>query len=305
MENNFEVYYIMSITITLRRINNVIVKPIPIKIDTRKIKGDSVCTDCYCNILLVAATNSGKTTALNRLLKECVGKDTCIVAFVSTLYNDEKWNYIRRSFEKKGVEFLGYNSIFEEGENQLKEIVHELEVKAKEREEEEDKNEKEEEPVDLIKLLRTAQGFQDYMEKEEDEEEKKKKKSKYQCPDYLFIFDDLSGEIKTPYYEALVKKARNYKIKTITSTQYLKDVKPETRFQMRLWLIFGGLSDVLVESVHTSMGLKMPFYIFLELYKRATEKTEEYPCPFFYVCPVHSDFRINFDIKFDIPEEYL
>src|SRR4051812_44846524 len=106
-------------SITIERINDHVVKRIPIKFETKPVIGADVCSECYCNMFLVASTNSGKTTVTNHLMKECVGKNTVIIAFVSTLYNDPNWLEIMKYFKKKGIAFEGHTSIIEDGVNHL------------------------------------------------------------------------------------------------------------------------------------------------------------------------------------------
>src|ERR1700679_1718375 len=113
-------------SIKLQTINDLVVKPIPIIKDPRPIKGANVCADCYSNIFLVAPTSRGKTTLTFKLLKECAGKNTKIIAFVSSIWNDENWVEIRRYFEHKGIWFEPHLSFKEDGHDLLAAYVKEL-----------------------------------------------------------------------------------------------------------------------------------------------------------------------------------
>lgn len=296
-------------SIILKRVNNHTVDPIQVKIDTRPVRGGDLCSDVYANIFLVAPTNSGKTTAMFKLMKECIGKKTTIVAFVSTLFNDENWLAIREYFEKKGIEFIAHTSIVENGVNHLEELVEELKNQAIEREEEKERKgtKEDSEPVDLIKLMQQTNGVIKYIEEgEETEVKKKKKKSKYQEPEYVVVFDDLASEIKSNYFSTLLKSARHFHIKTITSSQYLKDMQASARAQIRLLLVFAGQSKEKLMEIHQFMELRMPFDLFYFLYKRATTPTKKSGLrPFFYIYPKKDDYRISFNTRFVIPENIL
>src|SRR5690349_16484065 len=94
-------------SIVIKRINEEKVEPVPVPIDTRKVKGADLCSECYCNICMIAPTNSGKTTVLYKMLKEMAGKETKIICFVSTMFNDPLWLEIKKHFDKKGIAFIG------------------------------------------------------------------------------------------------------------------------------------------------------------------------------------------------------
>jgi hypothetical protein len=130
---------------SLRQINNQQVTPIrtPSSYDTRPIKGSDIC-ELYSNIYLCARKKSGKTSCIFKILKECAGKRTHLIIFCSTIHKDESWIAIRSYFEKRGFYITCYTSIYEDGEDQLEQLMNEIKQKA--REEEEAEAEKEQEP---------------------------------------------------------------------------------------------------------------------------------------------------------------
>ena len=70
------------------KVNNKVVKAIPIddsKKDRRPVKGVDVCSEVYANIALIAKKKKGKTSIIYKLIQECAGRDTNVIAFVSTL----------------------------------------------------------------------------------------------------------------------------------------------------------------------------------------------------------------------------
>lgn len=159
--------------ISLKKINTQKVNKIPIPDeDTRPIKGHDICEEVFANIFLCAKKKSGKTSALFKILKECVVKKTIIVIFCSTAYKDECWIQIRKYFTNKDMDIRVYTSIFEDGEDQLSNLIEDLKQEAKD---EEDKaNEEPEDEVDkcddILERLK-------YMDKPQDEESQRKKEN--------------------------------------------------------------------------------------------------------------------------------
>jgi hypothetical protein len=80
-----------------KKVNNVRVQKVPDEKaeDTRPIKGHELCSHLYGNIYLCAKKNSGKTTVVWNLINRCAGRDTTVIAFVSTLNNDKSWATIQ------------------------------------------------------------------------------------------------------------------------------------------------------------------------------------------------------------------
>ena len=264
--------------INIKHINKIEVKKIKNEnLDTRPIKGKDICNTCYSNMFLVAPTCSGKTTVIFEMLKRCAGKKTKIIAFVSTIYNDQNWNSIRIYFKKKKISFTSYTSIFE-NQDLLQTYVDELTKEAEEREKKDTKE---------IDIYQSCLMF-DNSDTESEEE--------YQTPKYIFIFDDLSNEIKTNSYDTLLKKARHFEILTITSSQNLKDLSPSSRNQIRIWILFQNLNDERLKTIYDAISSVIPYEQFKKMYKYATK--EKYN--FFYIAPRCSDFRINFNKQFVI-----
>jgi len=71
----------------LHRINREVVKAVALidKQDTRPVKGSALFRLAYANIFLCARKNSGKTSAIYKIIKECSGRNTTVIAFVLPL----------------------------------------------------------------------------------------------------------------------------------------------------------------------------------------------------------------------------
>jgi hypothetical protein len=292
--------------ITLKTINDKTVKKIYIpEEDTRPIKGVDLCPEVFSNIFLCAKKKSGKTSAIFTLLKNCAGKDTVIIVFCSTIYKDSNWIEIRKYFEKKGSDIRVFTSIYEDGEDQLEKLINELSEEAKEKEgagpggasaspEQDDDNKEDRPEVDrcdeILEQLRNPQ-----LQQEQNEEKKRKpKKCKYQSPEYIIVFDDLSTELKAKSLLSLMKKNRHFKTKLIISSQWVHDLLPESRKQLDLWLIFKGFPEAKMIQIHRDCDSGLPFELFYKMYKKATK----YPYSFFFIDTREDSYRRNFNQKF-------
>ena len=295
--------------ISLKQINNQYVKAIPIPDeDTRPIKGKDIVEEVYANIALIAKKNSGKTSALFKIMKECSVRKTILVIFCSTAYKDKNWIQIRKYFEKKGMDVRVYTSIFEDGEDQLSNLIEDLKQDAKDEEARKkggSKKEDEEVPDidkcdDILERLTNMHlrsiGRGAEVEEEPEDDKKKVRKSKYLAPEYMIIFDDLSSELKSRSLLSLLKFNRHFKAKLIISTQWVHDLLPESRKQLDLFLIFKGFPDPKLNEIYKDSDSGVPFDTFVKLYKKATEK----PHSFLYIDTRSDLFRRNFDSKFII-----
>ena len=94
--------------------------------DKRQAKGWQIIPECYANIALIAKKKSGKTSVIYQLIKECAGRNTSVLAFVSTLHKDDQWVAIKQYCEDRAIPFVGYTSLKDEGVDQLAALVEHL-----------------------------------------------------------------------------------------------------------------------------------------------------------------------------------
>lgn len=293
--------------ISLRQINREIVRAIPIPDeDRRPIKGFEICEEVYANIFNCAKKKSGKTSAIFKIMKKCCVKSTIIYVFCSTVYKDVNWIEIRKYFTKKGYDIKVFTSIYENGENQLLKLLSELNKQAKANEEKQEDDDEPEEEIDkcaqIIQQLtyeyNVSIGRIKPKPEEEEEDETKPRKSKFRAPEYMIIFDDLSGELKEPSLIELLKKNRHYKTKIIISSQYLNDLKPESRKQIDLMMIFKGFPEEKLLEIYKDTDSSIPFKTFCQLYKQATEQKHS----FLYIDTRSDSFRCCFNKQFILDE---
>ncbi len=153
---------------SLVRINNIVVKSIPLVGggDSRPIRGWQLISELYANLFLCARKMTGKTTALNTILKKCTGRDTKILAFCSTLHKDHTWQHMKQWCAKHNIPFESHTSLNEEGEDLLTKF---LDAQVMPDECEEDKKTSKKKNLLLL---------------DDEEDEVKPKKTKYRAPDW-------------------------------------------------------------------------------------------------------------------------
>lgn len=297
--------------IRLEKLNNLKVTPIRIKKDNRPVKGQCILGDSpYINIMQVAPTFGGKTTATFNILKQCVQPgQTKIIAFVPSIYNDENWIAIREYFEDLGNELTIYTSLKnEQGKDLLKEYVkdftEEATIKDSQRKKKKEKSKnKNKYKTDKNRLI----YFGDSDSESDDDNIDVKKKNKCKYAEYIFIFDDISDELRSKNYETLMKYARHFCILTISSSQDAKDINPATIKQMRIWMLFKNIDDERLYHIYNKLGLRISYDLFKKYYDYATkdyydENDKELKNHnFLYFAPRLLQFRRNFNYIFSDP----
>lgn len=300
--------------ISLRQINNQHVEPIaiPSNLDHRIVRGHELSPEIFSNFYMVAKKKCGKTSCVFKIVRTCADRHTKIIIFASTVYKDEAYIQMRKYFKKKGNPIEIYTSIFDNGEDQLALLVEKLSKEAEEKELEEQELEENEEnnqinnvqqidKCDLIlqrlnNLHLLSSNIQPSIpEKDKDndknkEKKKKDKKTKFRTQDLIIILDDISSELRSQSLLSLLKSNRHFLCKVLVSSQYLNDLKPESRRQIDYWLIFKG-NDSKLKEIYRDCDTSISFPLFCKIYEIATQK----PHSFLYIDTRNDTFRSNFN----------
>ena len=258
---------------SIKKINNEVVREVPLKDpkDTRLPKGYRLFPEMNANIFLCAKRNSGKSTVINTILRKCAGPNTKIIVFCATLEHDKNWISIQEWANEKGITFIGSTCLKDSNKvDHLKELVKELTTL---------KDKKGSKEIDLRS------------EWDSDDEDEKPRRSKYQEPEYIFVLDDLSTEIKNPSVAELLKINRHFRSKTIISSQWLNDMHPSARLQLDYYLLFKGHPREKIDDIYSKADLSIPQDDFYNIYRFATEE----PYSFLYVDVRKDSFRRNFN----------
>ena len=282
--------------LSIKRINNEDVKPVQFveeDKDKRPVAGASIFPEIYSTIFFCARKKSGKTCAIAHIIDKCATKETRIIAFVGTLHRDKTWRAIEQMCEKKGIEFTAYTSIKDthSREDILQSIVDVLKAEHEAR-----LNGGEDtggsEPQVVVDCLT--------MDTDPDPKQKKPRKPKFKAPQIIFVFDDLSGELKTPSLIELLKMHRHFKSKVIISSQYWNDIALDGRKQIDYVLLFKGLGQSIakLKEIYDNCDPPVSFEVFLDIYRFCT--AEQFN--FMYITR-SGEFRKNFTFQIGIPKE--
>ena len=192
-------------------------------------------------------------------MDKCAGKNTKIIIFASTVFKDANWLSMLKHFKEKDISVTPMTSIYESGVNQVEMIYTTLEEKAK-------KDYEKSQRGGCIKL-KSINVDSDSEEDDEDPE----KKQKYLSPEYIFVFDDLSVELRESAIESLLKKNRHFLCKVIISSQAYIDMSPSERTQLDFLLLFPKIPEEKLKQIHKDSDLSISYEKFLELYFLATK----------------------------------
>jgi len=267
-------------------LNNISVKPIVNgnAIDEKKIKGSALFPTLHDVIFLCARRRSGKTSVLAEILKKTSDRKTIFWLFVPTSRVDESWKTIISLLESRGNTVNVFDSIMEGKTNLLDEIVADLSVG--------DEPPKKEEPQPI-----QGSGIKVMFEPKESEKKKYEYKPKKLSPAHIFVFDDISQELKNTALTALTKKSRHLKATVYISSQYLNDCTPQVLKQLSYFICFRSMTRDKLDHIHKMLDLSIDIEKFYDIYDFATKE----PFSFLYCDMKNQSFRKNFnrELKYD------
>lgn len=278
-------------SILLKKVNNHKVEAIPLPKDERPVRGAEICAEPYANIFLCGKKKSGKGCVIFHMLKHFIGKHTTVIIFSSTVFKDKNYIQVRKWLDQKKVEYELYTSLYEDGVNKLQEIINSLDEEAKEKEEEK--------KAERDQQLETHEMIARLLAGQPQESATKSRKEKLLAPDFIFVFDDLSHQLKDPAINQILCKNRHYLCKTIISSQYIHHLLPEARKQIDLFIIFRGLPYKKIEEIAKDADVSMPDEQFWKIYLKATK----HKYSFLYLATRDDEMRRNFDHQFVFKEE--
>lgn len=120
----------------------------------------------------------------------------------------------------------------------------------------------------------------------------------YEYAENIFIFDDISEELRNIYLQPLVKENRHYKATILMSSQYITDLTPASRSQIDFCLVFKRQSMENLKRLYASLDICVPLEYFIYMYKEATKEDHN----FLYIDRANSQFRFNFNQEVELPK---
>lgn len=265
-------------------LNNVVVKPLVNtvgNIDITKVKGGKLIPTVYSCSFLCAKRASGKTSTLAEILLRTSDKKTQFYVFCPTTKVDSSWITLIDKLESRGNVVNVFDSIMDGKVNLLNEIMADLSIP----EDSKIKTE-EEESKHGIKL-----NFGDEAKKE-----KKEYKPKKVAPKHIFVFDDISGELKNQAVASLLKKSRHFLSSVYISSQYVMDLPPMSIKQLDYFLCFRSFSSDKLEHIHKLLDLSIGLDKFVDIYDYCFRDTND-RFSFLYIDVRNQKFRKNFNKK--------
>ena len=268
--------------ITEEKINKIIVDPLHTK------KG-SVCNvlgkqyfDLYPYLLFLSAKKkSGKTSLIWNIIKNTTNKDTKFFIFCGTYNVDQSWIKMLKYLRKRGNNVEAFDCIREDrNTNNLQIVMNALTTV------EEEPNEIEEQDGTKINF-----GVIPTPVRKKKQKNKRMKSEKKVC-EYMFIFDDISGELKNPVISQFLKVHRHIGkgCNVIISSQYVKDISPSSAMQIDYFITFKNFSEERLRHIHRLLDLSIDFELYLKLYYYATKE----PYQFLYTNTRSEEMRKGF-----------
>jgi len=272
------------------KINNVKVAPVKIvkEYDDNDLKGKDLFETHPFNLFIASKKKSGKTSLISNIIKKTTDKDTIFYLFVSTHSIDPSWKSIIKYLDEKGCMVNVYDSIYEGKVNHLDNVINAL-------------TGNEEEPKDLKnkKAIKKMSGIierpvklffgEGYKEPPPPPEPEVKKK--LITPKYMFIFDDISSQLKNPAVAKYMKVHRHFLSSTIISSQYVKDLQPSAITQIDYFIAFKNFSVDKLLHIYKLLDLSLEFDDYLKLYYYATSQ----PYSFLYTNVRNEQTRMGFN----------
>lgn len=254
----------------------------PPKNKSKKIVADKLFEDRFSNVYLCAKRKSGKTTVIRHIIQNCSDKQTNIVAFVSTFYKDDTWKDIRNYCENKCIPLFGYTSLFDDEDRSVNHLKEWLDMITSPDNESDDESSYESDSEDGIhrKIILNAP------------KKKQKKKKKQIPPNYIFILDDISIELKNKYVNKLLKESRHSRCKVLVSSQYFVDLDKQARLNLDYLFVFRDIPIETLELMHKQLALAISFDKFYQIYEMVTS-LDRYNFLNIYIRD--EIFKINFD----------
>lgn len=272
-----------------KTLNNITIKPLvnTNNLDESKVKGGKFFSDPYNVTYLCSKRKSGKTSVLAEILKKTSDRKTIFWLFVPTSRVDESWKTIINILEDRGNTVNVFDSIMEGKTNLLDEIITDL------------SNPEEIDKKQDVVINPSSIIIQPKIKTQEQDEVKKKYeyKPKKIAPEHIFVFDDISQELKNTALTALTKKSRHLKSAVYISSQYVNDCAPQVLKQLSYFICFRSMTRDKLDHIHKMLDLAIDIDKLYDIYDFATKD----PYSFMYVDMKNQTFRKNFnkELKYD------
>lgn len=281
-------------------INKIKITPIVTKsgYNRKNVRAFDYFQEPYSIITLYAKKKSGKSNVIYRCLEECATKGTNVMIFASSCHTDDVYKQMKKMLKKKGCNVQIKPHFIENGVNLIQQFLH---LK-------ENINDDSEDEIELVQKTYIPKTIP-YLEFPgstplsvlQKRKKKPEKKDKLLTPENIFIFDDLSSEMRNPWISRLLTRNRHVLSKVFISCHGVHNIHPDGLRMVDVHLLFPHLDREKVEAIVDMCGLsfscdtKKDKFLW-ELYKDATSK----PYNFLYCDYGNMQFRKNFNEVYNV-----
>jgi len=319
-----------------KKINEVEVEMISTDLSNLKSRDGEIFKDPYCNIYCCATKKSGKSVLVSDIVRRCVAPGiTTVHIYCPTHEKDPVYDALKKWLKKKNVKVKLNTSLFEDDgkTNNFKKVVKGLVNNDKEgckRKTQYEKNEEllkksttnkknakknKNKPVTYIQKggkysmnpfscgmfgykIGKGEGDDNNDNIQYIEKPIKKKGKKYDEIEDLFIFDDVSDEIKRgdSYLTPFMKKVRHTKSRCIVSSQQYEDIPKGGRAQIDNMIILGKFDIDKLKDMYKNLDISVSQKEFIDLYNDACR--EKYN--FLLIDRCQNEYRKNFNSLYEI-----
>lgn len=298
-----------------KEINDVSIKPVIHKTNENKnnVRAFNYYENPYSNICLMARKNSGKSTVIYRALEQCAKKGTNVFLFSPTVNIDPTYGKMVKMLKKKGCTVVAKEHFIDENGVDL--IGQLLQIFSKKDEVEETQEEYKPPPLLYFGDDRNYKhcnvqvgGECVLVEKppkpKKEKKEKEKKKDKLITPEHIFVFDDLSSDMRHKSISKLMTKQRHYKLKCFLSCHSVNNLEKMALSCIDVYHIFPNISSEKIEELGEKVNITFKNDTkkdskLQRLYDDATAK----PYNFLYIDRNNGTFRKNFNHKYNIGDD--
>jgi hypothetical protein len=284
--------------IKVTKINDIKCKGMNLpKVDPSTVKGyEMIGGNLTPNIFCVGSSGSGKTSLLFDFIRKCCDKSTEIYFFVSTFFNDDSYDVIRDYCDKKEIQYHGFDQIG----NELKEFMKTKGLEEKNRKEQERLQQLHGEDIEPgEKQCNTIDDVISMIQEDEETFTVRLRKPKKRPIKILFVFDDMSGDLRNATVKEFMKNRRHYGVCNWIASQNLFDLDNHARNNINIFILFGSLTKEKLKQFYDDANLWVDEDVFLHLYNFATTNAGNEK-NFLYINKNTREFRKNFNERLDV-----
>lgn len=271
--------------INTKTINKIEVEPLHTSsYNVRNLLGKEYFDIHPYNLFISAKKKSGKTSLIYNIIKNTTDKNTKFFLFVSTHNVDKSWGAIKDFLGKRGNVVEVFDSILDGKNNNLNIIMDALAGGV------------DEGIPDNVEDFGIKLSFDRTPIPVVRKRKKKKKKRDKICCEYLFIFDDISNELRNSAVASFMKKHRHFGASCIISSQYVKDLTPSAVSQIDYFITFKNFSEEKLLYIHKLLDLSVDWDDFFKMYQFAVSD----PYSFLYCNVRTEEFRKMFNQRLEL-----